>query len=362
MKSFIIPRYERPTAGALTDYLTQSVQAFSDVTGIPVTYFNTSNEIVQEFNSSKKICNMFEIYTVTDGPCRRNLSSAGQFASRLGEPYIFMCKSGLATIAIALIIDGNFEGYFLAGPLIMGEIRNSTYNNMCKYNNLTEPTINLVKNYMNGMPHYEPNTVSELALLLYNSIITSVNGISDYTVMKEQSSKENHVNENIQKLKSRNTAIDYPYDKEKELIDYVQEGETEKAAETMVSLLNTFSILEVCDLDSIRNRTLWLFAIILRATGNQENNLNQFLNADTDVIDRLGDASSFDELQKTAVDLIRTITGNMITSVYHGQSQIIMRALQYVNKNYLHKISLKDIERELNVNGSYFSTLFKKEM
>ena len=233
---------------------------------------------------------------------------------------------------------------------------------MCKYNNLTEPTINLVKNYMNGMPHYEPNTVSELALLLYNSIITSVNGISDYTVMKEQSSKENHVNENIQKLKSRNTAIDYPYDKEKELIDYVQEGETEKAAETMVSLLNTFSILEVCDLDSIRNRTLWLFAIILRATDNQENNLNQFLNADTDVIDRLGDASSFDELQKTAVDLIRTITGNMITSVYHGQSQIIMRALQYVNKNYLHKISLKDIERELNVNGSYFSTLFKKEM
>ena len=100
MKNFVIPSLDTPNAETLSEYLNSSLEAFSDITDIPVTYFNNHDQIIKEFKTEDKICNIFSIYKKEDSPCRKNLASAGQFASRLGEPYIFLCKAGLANIAI----------------------------------------------------------------------------------------------------------------------------------------------------------------------------------------------------------------------------------------------------------------------
>lgn len=362
MKNFVIPTLDTPDAETLSEYLTSSIEAFSDITGIPVTYFNNADQIVREFKKDDKICNIFQIYTDKDSPCRKNLSSAGQFASRLGEPYIFLCKAGLANIAISLIIDEVFSGYFVAGPIIMGELRSSIARNFNHLNDLNDSQKAIAKMFAGKMRVFEPNQISQIALLFYNCIITSVSGANDYSALRTQYSEQNKVNMSIQNYKKKHMSVEYPYDLEKVLIDNVSSGQVSSAKENLEKLLSTFSILEAGNLEGIKAKTLWLFAIIIRIASESDSNLNQIIDTDLDIINRLNDTESYNELVSVSVNLITRISKNMLSSIYSGRSQIIIKALQFINKNYQEKISLKDIETNLHVNASYFSTLFKQEM
>ena len=362
MKNFVIPTLDTPDAETLSEYLISSIDAFSNITGIPVTYFNNADQIVREFKKDDKICNIFQIYTDKDSPCRKNLSSAGQFASRLGEPYIFLCKAGLANIAISLIIDEVFSGYFVAGPIIMGELRSSVARNFNHLNDLNESQKAIAKMFAGKMKVFEPNQISQIALLFYNCIITSVSGANDYSALRSQYSEQNKVNMSIQNYKKKHMSVEYPYDLEKVLIDNVSSGQVSSAKENLEKLLSTFSILEAGNLDGIKAKTLWLFAIIIRIASENDSNLNQIIDTDLDIINKLNDTESYNELVSVSVNLITRISKNMLSSIYSGRSQIIIKALQFINKNYQEKISLKDIETNLHVNASYFSTLFKQEM
>ena len=362
MKNFVIPSLDTPNAETLSEYLNTSLEAFSDITDIPVTYFNNHDQIIKEFKTEDKICNIFSIYKKEDSPCRKNLASAGQFASRLGEPYIFLCKAGLANIAISLIIDEVFAGYFVAGPVIMGELRNSTASSFANLNALDEQAAAMAKMFAGKMKVYHPSQISQIALLFYNCIITSVSGSDDYSALRNQYSEQNKINIDIQHYKKEHLTVEYPYDLEKVLIDNVSNGQVAAAKENVAKLLSTFSILEAGNMEGIKAKVLWLFAIIIRIASESDSNLNQVIDTDLDIINRLSETDSYNELLSVSESLIEMITKNMLTSIYNGRSQIVTKALQFINKNYKEKISLKDIETNLHVNSSYFSTLFKQEM
>lgn len=231
MKNFVIPSLDTPNAETLSEYLNSSLEAFSDITDIPVTYFNNHDQIIKEFKTEDKICNIFSIYKKEDSPCRKNLASAGQFASRLGEPYIFLCKAGLANIAISLIIDEVFAGYFVAGPVIMGELRNSTASSFANLNALDEQAAAMAKMFAGKMKIYHPSQISQIALLFYNCIITSVSGSDDYSALRNQYSEQNKINIDIQHYKKEHLTVEYPYDLEKVLIDNVSNGQVAAAKE-----------------------------------------------------------------------------------------------------------------------------------
>lgn len=362
MNNFVIPSLDKPNTDQLSEYLTSSMNAFSDITGIPVTFFNEKNQIVQEFQPDNKICRMFSTYSDEQSPCRHSLVSAGQFTARLGEPYIFLCKAGLANIATSLIVNGTFIGYFIAGPLVMGELRPSTLKNFETLNNLSEINSSIAKLFAGKMKTFKPNQVSEIALLFFNNIITSIYGNSDYNALRSQYDRESKINIDIQKYKKAQVSFEYPYGLEKTLIESVLNGQVESARSGIADMLNKFSIMEAGDLEAIKAKCLWLFANVIRITNKNNNVLNHLLDTDYDVINRLSEADSLDSLLTIATDLICVITKNMISSVYNGSSQIVTNALQFINKNYTGKITLNMIEDELHVNSSYFSTLFKHEM
>lgn len=360
--SFIIPNLDLINKDSLSEYLDQSIDAFSEVCDIPVTFFSSEHNIVQEYKANEKICSIFNVYCDKSGPCRKNLASAGEFASRLGEPYIFLCKSRLTNIAVSLTINGELVGYFITGPIIMGKLRSSVIENFCTLNNLDDAAASFAKMYAGKMKSYDPSSVSRIALLLYNSVITSISKNSEYQQLRSSNEDQNRINLAIQNKKRQHSSIDYPYALEKKLIDHILAGQSNQAIESTHKLLQAFSIMEAGNLNGIKNNTLWLLAIILRSASESDNSMEQVLDTDIDIINRLNDTNSLSEIQDLTESLVSTISKNMLSSIYKGHSQVIIRALRYINRNYKDKISLKDIEKELNINPSYFSTLFKQEM
>ena len=305
---------------------------------------------------------MFQAYLQSDSSCRKNLTSAGQFSSRLGEPHIFLCKAGLTNIATPLIIDGEFAGYFIAGPIVMGELRSSTAKKFSAMNTLSDVSLKMAEMFAEKMHVFLPNQVSELALLLHNSILIAVAGNHDYNTLRVQSEKQNQINVNIQRYKKSHSEIEYPYALENEILECMVSGVYTCAKELFAELLNAFSLMETGNMDGIRTKVIWFFAIVIRTVNESGGSINDSIDLDLDVMNRICDAETYEQLLEVSKSLIEMISQNSMRSVYSGNSQIISAALQYINKNFKEKISLKAIETNLHVNPSYFSTLFKNEM
>ncbi len=135
-----------------------------------------------------------------------------------------------------------------------------------------------------------------------------------------------------------------------------------RANELVEQLINTFSIIETGNFDGVRTKVIWFFAIAIRTVKESGGSIDESIDLDLDVMNKICDAETYEQLLEVSKKLIELISQNSMRSVYNGNSQIIATALQFISKNFKEKISLKDIETNLHVNPSYFSTLFKNEM
>ena len=114
--------------------------------------------------------------------------------------------------------------------------------------------------------------------------------------------------------------------------------------------------------ESIKANVLWLFAIIIRVVTERHSSINEIIDSELNIVVKLSDVENYKQLKSVSNNLIVRISSNILTSVYNGNSKIIAKAIKYVHSNYASKITLNDIEDNLHVNPSYFSSLFKQEM
>ncbi|HKK96418.1 MAG TPA: AraC family transcriptional regulator [Anaerovoracaceae bacterium] len=361
MENFILPNRTEKNNDSFMSYLKKSIDAFSDITDIPIAYLDTSFEVNSIVNEDKKICKIFSSFNESESVCRNGLKSACKFAANLGEPYIFLCRSGLTNIAIALIIEEKTIGYIIAGPIIMGEIRNSTLTKFTHMNNLNKSEEHVAKMFCSTMPSYEPNKISELAILLYNSVISSIGVNKDYQNLRETYKDERAISYKIKNSQDEDSS-DNSLDLENQLVKTIINGQTEEALKQADQLFEVFYIRERGDLPSIKGKMLWLFAIIIRAATEKHSSINEIINSEMDIIVKLSDVENYHQLKTESTNLIIKISKNLLTSVYDGNSKIVSNAIKYVNSNYAKRITLKDIEDNMHVNSSYFSSLFKNEM
>ena len=362
MKNFVIPVTGPIDAETLSEYLITSVQAFSDLTGIAVTYFNQEHEITKEFGRNRKPCHNFGQYDDPGSMCRQTLASASMLTSRLGEPYLFLCQAGMTNIAVSLLDDGRLYGCFIAGPIAMGGIRKSMLRRFRDLNDYQDLSDETCRDMLSDIPTYPPRQISQLALLFYNSILSAVSEGQDYQKLRRQNSAQSDINDTIREYKKGHLEPEYPYEMESILIEHVSAGDLDLVEKDLKQLLHTFSVLEVGDLEGIRTKVLWLFAMILRTAAQRGKEINTTQDDNLDIINYLSEARDFEELSSISISLIRQISKNMISHVYKGNSQIISSALRYIHQNYQNKLSLQEVSDTLHVNSSYFSALFRQEI
>lgn len=345
----------------LNDYLNRSINAFSEICNIPVTFFDYSHRLIQEYNASERICNFFNIYCDTCGPCRQRLAEAGDFSAKVEEPYVFFCKGKLTNIAVPVIIEDEVAGYFIAGPLIAETQMNSVVENITKLNNLSVAAETLAKMFLKKKKTYNSLEISQLSILLYNSVTASTSRLVHSHVPHTVRRAQREINlEEKRKAREMLTA-DYPVLLEQSLIDSIFSCNTELALENTEKMLNAISTMEDGDIDGIKNNVFWLISIISRLFSENQSIFTPFPGIDSEFTDKIFELSNFNEIMELTKNFVTKITSDMLSNMYTGDSHVISRAIKYINQNYTSKISLQDIEDNLGVNQSYFSTLFRQE-
>ncbi len=362
MDHFTLPLNIKNGMPELAAKLEESIESFCCITDIPVTFFNNHGEVEWECYKQSKFCNFFDVYQDPNNVCMKNLISSSKLTAQLGEPYVFVCKAGLVKIAVSLIINGQVLGCFMAGPIIMGGLKESVITNVFSLNHIHFDSYPKIILFLRDMKVFKPKEVSYLSSLLGNCILAAITPNMDYSRINSQYKEQKRIGENLQKYKKENKTMPYPYDLETKLIEHVKDGNTKDSLELFKKLLGEISLIEVGDLSSIKTKVLGICTILSRiatekTTLSQEQAESYFYDMNI-----LNQAVSFQELSILSSNLIESITQTVSTNTYSGGSQIIKLAIQNINENYKNKISLKLVADHLHTNPSYLSTLFKQEM
>lgn len=362
MDHFTLPPNVKNGIPELAEKVEEAIESFCGITDVPVTFFNNQGIIEWECHKQSKFCNFFDVYQDPSSVCMKNLISSSKLAAQLGEPYVFVCKAGLVKIAVSLIINGQVIGSFMAGPIIMGGLKESVITNVFSLNNIHFDSYPKIILFLRGMKVFKPKEVSYLSSMLGNCILAAITPNADYSSINSQYKEQKRIGENLQKYKKENKTMPYPYDLESKLIENVKDGDTTSSLETFKKFLGEISLIEVGDLSSIKTKVLGICTILSRVATERTNLPQELAESYFYDMNVLNQAVSFQELSILASNLIESITQSVASSTYGGNSQIIKLAIQNINENYKNRISLKTVAEHLHTNPSYLSTLFKQEM
>ena len=340
----------------------EAALSFAEVTGVPVTCFSPKGLIQWETLRDCKLCSHFEAYKNIGSECRGSLHSSAKTAAQLGRPYIFLCKAGLANIAFSLIINGKVTGCLIAGPLLMGELKESVFSNIISVNQLDKDSYPKILMLLKNLKRFEPGDVSQLASLFENSVLGAVTPNEDYLKVKKQYHEIQKITASLKNLKKAGSLAAYPHEIEAQLIKSVRTGDIAESRTMFQSYFKEVSLFEGGDLPSIRTTMLNVCSVLLRLfvekTGSDRNAAGLYYAN----LDAVGEAESLSKLSAIAYDFIGRMAYAFGRSTYSGNSQIIRKAVSYIMEKCTDKISLKKIAESLHTSPSYLSMLFKQEM
>lgn len=336
------------------------IQPFCNFTGVPVTYYNTNAVSQWEYCPNEKICSFHHADQEHLFNCKKTLISSANMAAQLGEPYIFLCQSGLINIVIPFMKNGRIKGMYVAGPIPMGYSRETIIKNIMKGITLEPEALPKLILFLSQMKIFSPNEISDLSCLFNSTVLYALNEIEEYLMIKENFKEESQFGEQIQKYKKQNKQLDYPQELEDLLIQKVRIGDVKSMQTVLAELLEAIFLVECGDLSFIKVRVLGICSILTRITAKRDVSF-QVSFKEIENLYLLNEAQSFKDLCRITARICENICTSVKNFDYSGNSSIISNACQYIRDNHPSKITLKAVANELYVNPSYLSALFKKE-
>lgn len=349
----------KPSDHRLSDYLIESISAFSVMMNIPVTYMDSEGEIRLEWGEEYKICSHSHQYVDSSSDCGRNLLSSLNYASQLGEPYIFVCRGGLVKIAVALLLDNKLVGGFLAGPIVMASLRETTITKVLREDAASDADYPKLIMTLNKMNTFTPEEVSHLSIMLNNCVLSSVENAGEYFIRNERYQRQTKLNSEVRKYKKTQKAMSYPHELEKQVSQLVSSGDSQGTAEAASQLIDELYLLEAGDLDAIKMKIYSLCNLLLRGLPDWD---QSSIGTDSGSLDILTEEKDYESMKRLACTFLSDLAVTYAESFYHGSSEIIKRTIKYMNKHFKEKLTLGDSAAHFHVNPSYLSALFKQEM
>lgn len=339
--------------------LEEAMTAFSELTGVPVTFFDGKGEPVWERRGEAKLCNLFDIYRDSGSPCRKGLQSATKISNQLGDPYVFVCKAGFVNVSMPILIMGKAFGHFVAGPMVMGVMQESLLANIFSLSKVKEEDIPKLMVFVRGMRDYTPKEVSHLSVLFGGAVLSSIRQNSEYTKISSRNAEQQRIGQRIRLRKQGEDAdvsqspLERAHRLESQLANLVEGGEGEKAASLSREWVEELTLAEAGDLAAVKIKILSICTVLARLADE-----DSFVYE----IDELGEAGDIEELGQLTVRFMGKLSASAGGKAYAGNSQYIRTALDHIHENYDKKISLSGVADLLHINPSYLSMLFKQEV
>ena len=347
-----------------------SASTYSNSTGVDTTIIDTQGSILFETNIHKSTCTYcrshYESGEVTQC-CSKALLYGSYQAERFGGQYIFFCPVGLVMWASPVIASREMKAAILGGPVLMLEPEVFLIDDIIRNNNNDEVFINRFMDLIKTLPVVQPDKVNSFANLLF-IVSAHVSDIkpSQYFDEKEYYEQQSSISDYIQYIKTMGGEADekesYPLDKEKELLSLISIGDKPGSQKVLNEILGYIFFSTGGNFEIIKSRILELVVLLSRAALEGGADIEQIFGLNYKYLSQINEFKTVDELAFWLSKIMARFTDCVFNLTEVKHVDVIYKAIDYIKRNYMKKITLEEVAAHTYLSPSYFSKVFKEEM
>ena len=296
----------------------------------------------------------------------KNAHKYGIYQSeRFEGKYTFFCPIGLVHWASPLMIGERMAAAFLGGPVLLYDREEFVAEIIAKYH-LRDHESKRLQDLTEEIPLVDHTRLSSLTEMLYLlSRQISENETQKYLHQQEEVEKLNDdIHDYLPYLKSmggREDIPDYPIEKERELLRMISSGDKGGAKRVLNEILGHVFFASN-KLDVIKARVLELIVMLSRAALEGGASTEEIFGLNFKYINEVHSFRTVDQLAVWLSKIMVRFSDCVFDLKDVKHVDVIYKALEYIKKNYMNKISLNDVAYVSNISPSYFSKVFKEEM
>lgn len=356
------------------DELKDLFKHFVSLTGIDVSLHNIqgqelfSHRVAPELSICEKVINQKNVNI-----CEEQMAYAGLKAAELGEPYIFKCGCMIKSSA-PIFFEEKMIGSLSCGPVLLWDADELAFSELKKItssSNLSDDEIREIIKNVKQLSCENMTSASKMLSIIVDhmckeesrfmaqrlKITKQQNKIAELLLDKKQSMAS------LIAMEKRTKFRKYPIEMEKELIAYVQTGDTNNARRMLNDLLGEILSFSSGNLDIVKAKLFELITIIFRAGVDSGSPLPDMSILLKDYTKVLTEDISFEELCLQTSEVMELIMGVIYQSRSEKKTnENLVKAIQYIKQNYHQELSLDIVAKNVFVSNYYLSHLFRNEL
>ena len=339
---------------------------FSSVTGLDTGLFDFAGFEILAEHKKNSVCTAAR----NCSQCRERISYGGLLASELGEPYICSCGCGLIMCFIPVMFNERLIGTIACGPALLwdaDEVAASEFLDKTRRMGL-EVNVRDVFGSIVSCNCFNMTSAAQVLFIIVNSLTREHSLYLDQrSIITRQQAKIAELiidrkNHDLFPGDEKKGPV-YPAEKEKELINLVENGSLEQARKALNILLGEIFIYADGKIDTMRVRVYELFAFLSRAateTGAPLSEINRIIN---DSLKIFNEEIDFEQLCFLARQSVEEFIGRIFNT--HEKNELndhLSRAIDYISVYYEDELTLQKVSDAIFVSSSYLSHLFRNEL
>jgi two-component system response regulator YesN len=348
----------------------RSLNAYSQSTGIESYLIDSKgNYLYNSFaaNHLCKFCNNVQRLTKEQSTCASVHLYGSYQAERFGGKYVYFCPMGMVHWASPITVKGAICGALIGGPVSMVDPEQFLLEDLIRKNNISDTDIHTINEYARQVQIVPPNKVDSLSELLY---LLASNLSTDKTINYEEQRKFNKLQadiaESIRQTKLINNQESenscYPFEKEKELLSKIALGDKSASQKILNEILGYVFFSSGKDFDIIKARILELVVLLSRAALEGGADSAEIFGLNYNYLSEIHHLTTVEDLTFWLSKIMTRFTDCVFNLANIRHKDIIYKAVDYIQRNYMKRISLEEVARSVYLNPSYFSKIFKNEM
>ncbi|MFA5068001.1 MAG: PocR ligand-binding domain-containing protein [Candidatus Izemoplasmatales bacterium] len=366
----------------LSDYKLDQVLDFSDLkhlfshfanlTEIDVSLHDQegSEILTYRVNPEKSIC---ELVKEKQSGCNMQMKYAGLKSAELGEPYIFQCGT-MVKCSVPILFEEKFLGSLACGPVLLWEAEEIAKNDLAAFANKYDIQKEKAEEILGCVKQLTPENMRSAAGMLAVMVSYMCKEESIFLKQRAKITKQQDriadllaekrvATSSLETIERRNKFKKYPYELEKELIAFLQTGNSTNAMQILNSILGEIFALSSGNLESIKANIYELTAVLMRAAvdaGVSLSEMNEILKKVTII---LADETQYDEVCLLTTEVMEAINQVISSNRFTKKSnENLINAISYIKKHYREDLSLDTVAKNAFVSNYYLSHLFRDEM
>ena len=290
--------------------------------------------------------------------CENLMEYAAFQSERWGGKYEFLCPAGTAVIAAPGMKSGMLDYGLVAGPFIMVGHDDFLAD---EFSGLFEDGGDL-NGLARQLPYIEPHRVSSLADMLYMIIAFAEHRENeDLRLAAETGARYNEMFAAIEELKQKGGQYVYPIETEKRLQRAIAAGDKPAAQRALNEILGAIFFAAGADFEAIKARVTELLVLLGRAAIEGGAEPGRIFGLNRDYMNEIARFDNMDDLGAWLTGMLSSFTGLVFAAPDAKHTETIQKVMEYVNANYMRRITLNDVCEHVAFSVSYLSRMFKEE-